>query len=77
MLPIAIQEAALPALPSPFVSWSRALVRARRRGAGRPKPVGGVAEEEAAGDYPYPRLLLVGVMIGAGLRILLNMVSDR
>lgn len=77
VLPIAVHEAALPALRSPFVSWGRALLGLRQAGAAKAGPVRGPADEEAAPDFPYPRLLLVGVIVGAGLRMLLDMVSDR
>jgi hypothetical protein len=70
-LPIVKQEAALPAVRSPFASWSRAMIRLERpaRAAGPAQAI------EESGDYQSPRLLLVAVVLGAGLQMLLSFVS--
>jgi hypothetical protein len=78
VLPIvqAREEAAVPALPSPFVSWSRALTRLRVAGAA---PTGARTNQavEEGGDYDYPRLLLLAVLVGAGIRMLLEFAGGR
>lgn len=76
LLPIVSPELQLPATPSPFVSWCRALVEevrpARRRAA-----AAAAAAEAQDDDYRYPGLLLAAVLVGAGLRLLLGFGADR
>ena len=72
MLPVAVRCAALPARPSPFASWRRDLIRLPRRA-----PAPAVAAEEEVGDFRCPRLLLMAVMVGAGLKMLLSLGVAR
>ena len=73
-LPVALRESTLPAVPGPFASWSRALVQVRApvRRAAR---VAATAEE--SGELRCPRLVLMAVMIGAGLKLLLSFGTSR
>jgi hypothetical protein len=73
VLPVVRDEAALPALRSPFVSWNRSMIRLL---AAAPEGARAGAPEES-GDYEYPRLLLMAVVLGAGLRMLLNFAAGR
>ena len=75
VLPVVQEQASLPALRSPFVSWSRSLVQLRTPGGDR-RSRAAVMDEES-GEYRYPGLLLVAVVIGAGLRMLMNFASAR
>ncbi|MDQ4087749.1 MAG: hypothetical protein M3177_07050 [Pseudomonadota bacterium] len=78
VLPIVQEEpAALPALRSPFVSWSRALTRVSGAARADQGTARATAAEELSGDYQYPRLLLMAVILGAGLRVLLNLAAGR
>ena len=75
LLPIAGPASALPATPRPRARH-RWLVPVRPP---RPARAGGPAAEEAeeSGDYPYPRLLLTAVILGAGLKLLFGFASGR
>jgi hypothetical protein len=75
-LPVALATAALLAVPSPFASWSRVLVRLPPKAAPRAVAVQAAAIEES-GDFRCPRLLLMAVMVGAGLRLLLSPGAAR
>lgn len=74
VLPILVREDRLPAVPSPFLSWSRSLVRLPRLAAANAQPR---CLEEPAEDYRYPGLLLIAVAVGAGLRFLLGLGMER
>ena len=69
VLPVVVARLALPAPPSPFASWRRDLVRLGRRAV--PARCATRAIEESC-EPRYPRLLLMAVMVGAGLRMLLS-----
>ena len=74
VLPIVGEGApSLPVPSSPFVSWSRTMVRLGGTDAVAARP----ADEEESGDYRYPRLLLAAVIVGAGLKMLLSFASPR
>ena len=75
VLPVPIASASLPALPGPFASWRRDLVRFTPRVATRLSAAPAAADE--VGDFRYPRLLLMGVMFGAGLKMLLTLGAAR
>ena len=78
VLPIAqLDEASLPALRSPFVSWSRSLTRLRGPAAATANGATPAGAREESGDYDYPRLLLLGLVLGAGLRMLLSLTGGR
>lgn len=68
-LPVAVPGAVLPALPGRFASWRRDLVRLRR--PAHCASVVARADEESDDDR-CPRLLLMAVMLGAGLKVLLT-----
>jgi hypothetical protein len=72
VLPVAVRGATLPARPSPFASWRRDLIRLPGR-----SPAPAVAAEEEVGDFRCPRLLLMAVMLGAGLKMLLSLGVAR
>ena len=74
LLPIVSPELQLPAAPSPFVSWCRAMV-AKAHPARRQAAVATVEVEE--GDYRYPGLLVAAVLVGAGLKLLLGFGAGR
>jgi hypothetical protein len=75
VLPIVQETASLPALRSPYVSWSRALIRFKPGGARRAAAAAPIEEE--TDDYRYPGLLLAAVLFGAGLKMLLGFTSTR
>ena len=75
MLPVVVPRLALPAPPSPFASWRRDLVRLGRR-ASLPARNAARAIDES-GEPRFPRMLLMAVMVGAGLRMLLSMGATR
>ena len=74
LLPAAGPDAALPAARRPRRT-GRALVRIR------PRRLAGVGASAAAAeeswDYPYPRLLLTAVIVGAGLKMLFGTAFGR
>ena len=74
VLPVVVQRLALPAPPSPFASWRRDLVRL---GRGARVPAMAAAAREESGEPPFPRLLLMAVMVGAGLKVLLSLGTAR
>jgi hypothetical protein len=75
VLPIVVPRLALPAPLSPFASWRRDLMRLSRRAGW---PVRGAARAiEESGEPRYPRLLLMAVMVGAGVRMLLSLGAAR
>jgi hypothetical protein len=73
VLPVPVPPVTLPALPGPFASWRRDLVRLTPRAALR---VAATRAEEA-GEFRCPRLLLMAVMLGAGLKMLLTFGAAR
>ncbi len=74
VLPVPVPAAALPALPGRFASARRDLVRLTPRAEAAPAAILGAEE---AGDFRCPRLLLVAVMLGAGLKMLLTPGAAR
>jgi len=75
VLPVVVPRLALPAPPSPFASWRRDLVRLGRR-ASLPARNAARAIDES-GEPRFPRVLLMAVMVGAGLRMLLSMGAAK
>ena len=74
VLPVPVQDVALPARPNPFLSWCRDLARPRRRKAAA--AVAAAAAQEIV-ELRYPRLLIMAVMVGAGLRLLFGAGASR
>ena len=71
VLPVVLEGAAVPARRRAL--GSRALIRVQQR----PAAAAALASAEEGDDYKYPRLLLVAVIVGAGLRLLLGLASGR
>jgi hypothetical protein len=70
-LPILHHEVQLPAVRSPFFSWSRDLTPLSR--IGRPARV----EDERPEEFQCSRLMLIAVLVGAGLNMLFGFGSAR
>jgi hypothetical protein len=66
-LPVLHPEANLPAVRPAYSSWNRALVRL----AGRRIPGGAIPVREDE-EPPYPYLLAIAALVGAGLQLLLR-----
>ena len=73
VLPVPVPSPRLPALPGPFAALRRDLVRLAPRAA---TPLPAAAPEEV-GDFRCPRLLLMTVMLGVGLKMLLTLGATR
>jgi hypothetical protein len=74
-LPVLHREANLPAIRSPFSSWSRDMVRVKRAPRTARALVAAVADGEQ--ESAYPRLLIIAALVGAGLQLLLSFGSGR
>ncbi|HEY5722602.1 MAG TPA: hypothetical protein VIT45_09800 [Allosphingosinicella sp.] len=75
VLPILHPQANLPALRPSFMSWSRQL--SRMRAARRPEPAPSAEEKEAKEKEPYPRLIVLVALIGAGLQLIMGLGGRR
>lgn len=65
VLPTLHREANLPAVRPPFLSWSRQLMRLAGRGVGETPS----ARADEAPEQPYPGLLILAALVGAGLQL--------
>ena len=65
VLPTLHREANLPAVRPPFLSWSRQLMRLAGRGVGEAPS----ARADEAPEQPYPGLLILAALVGAGLQL--------
>lgn len=75
VLPVALPSASLPALPGRFGAWRRDLVPLGRAPVA---PRAAMLPEEAEAEaLRCPRLLLLAVMIGAGLKMVLTLGAER
>ena len=74
VLPTLHREANLPAVRPPFASWNRQLMRLAGRGIGKAETAGGGGDEPE--ERPYPGLLIVAALIGAGLQLIFGF-GDR
>ncbi|HEY0113031.1 MAG TPA: hypothetical protein VGB59_07735 [Allosphingosinicella sp.] len=76
-LPVLHREANLPAVRTPFASWSRDMVRLKRMR--RPAPaVAATADAEVQRQQEsYPKLLIAAALVGAGIQLLLSFGSGR
>jgi hypothetical protein len=70
VLPVLHRQANLPAVRTPFASWSRQLVRLRSR------PGAGAAALEKEEPH-YPALLVIAALVGAGLQLIFGIGSSR
>jgi hypothetical protein len=71
VLPVLHSQANLPAVRSGFTSWSRqlALLAAGRK----EKPAAPPDEKEAKENEPFPKLIVIVALIGAGLQLLFGL----
>jgi hypothetical protein len=72
-LPVLHREANLPAVRPPFASWSRDVVRLRRRAPKATAAAVAVEREEPQ----YPALLVLAALVGAGLQLIFGLGSGR
>lgn len=75
VLPVLHREANLPAVRPPFASWSRSVVRLRRPPAAAAAASAAAVHETE--EPPYPRLLVLAALVGAGLQLLFSLGSSR
>jgi hypothetical protein len=76
VLPVLHREANLPAVRPPFASWSRDMVRLRRRGSAASEAAAAAVAVERE-EPQYPRLLVLAALVGAGLQLILSLGSGR
>lgn len=76
-LPVLHHQANLPAVRPDFASWSRQLARILRAAPSKEKPECDGAEAERKVKEPYPRLIVIVALIGAGLQMLVSFGSGR
>jgi hypothetical protein len=75
VLPVLHRDSNLPAVRPPFASWSRDMVRLRRRPR---KPSASAAALAVEREEPqYPQLLVLAALVGAGLQLLFSLGSGR
>ncbi len=74
VLPVPVRSASLPALPGRFAAARRELTKLSPRARAAP---GAAGSAEEVGDFRCPRLLLMAVMLGAGLKMLLTLGAAR
>lgn len=76
VLPVLHDQANLPAVRSGFLSWCRQLKRnvAARAAIDADQAA---AEQEARVNEPYPRLLVLVALVGAGLQLLMGFSGRR
>ncbi|MEA3053186.1 MAG: hypothetical protein QOG72_2089 [Sphingomonadales bacterium] len=76
VLPVLHRDSNLPAVRPPFASWSRDMVRLRRRPRGR--AAAAAAEAVLEREEPqYPGLLVLAALVGAGLQLIFSLGSGR
>jgi hypothetical protein len=74
VLPVLHRDSNLPAVRAPFASWSRDMVRLRRRASERAAAAADVLDRE---EPQYPRLLVFAALVGAGLQLIFSLGSGR
>ena len=72
-LPVLHRDSNLPAVRPPFASWSRDMVRLRRRARTAAAAAPAIEREEPQ----YPRLLVLAALVGAGLQLIFSLGSGR
>jgi len=76
VLPIPLQGNQLPATRGGYLSWSRDLAaKAKRRGGAAAAETAGSRDEVE--EKPYPRLVVMALMVGASLQLLLTLRRPR
>jgi hypothetical protein len=76
VLPVLHEQSNLPAVRPSFTSWSRQLARiAKLRSKAREDRV--EEEAEARDNEPYPALLVIAALVGAGLQLLFGFGRRR
>ena len=76
-LPVLHPQANLPMVRPSFMSWNRQLARLLRAKPRKPGVPSDGAEAERAAKEPYPKLIVIVALIGAGLQILFSFGSGR
>src|SRR3954471_18987697 len=71
VLPVLHRDSNLPAVRPPFASWSRDMVRLRRRARKGPAAAAALAVERE--EPQYPQLLVLAALVGAGLQLLFSL----
>jgi hypothetical protein len=74
-LPVLHRDSNLPAVRPPFASWSRDMVRLRRRAPAGTAAAAAVAVERE--EPQYPPLLVLAALVGAGLQLIFSLGSGR
>ncbi|HEX2763249.1 MAG TPA: hypothetical protein VHM92_05315 [Allosphingosinicella sp.] len=73
-LPVLHRDANLPAVRTPFASWSRDIVLGRRRKRRGQNATAAIVERE---EPQYPAFLVVAALVGAGLQLIFSLGSGR
>jgi hypothetical protein len=76
VLPVLHDQANLPAVRSGFMSWCRQL-KGSATARAVVDPDRAAAEAEARASQPYPRLLVIVALVGAGLQLLMGFGGGR
>jgi hypothetical protein len=76
VLPVLHREANLPAVRPPFASWSRDMVRLRRRRRVKETASAAAVSVERE-ELQYPPLLVLAALVGAGLQLIFSLGSGR
>jgi hypothetical protein len=76
-LPVLHHQANLPAVRPSFTSWSRQLAQILRARRIKEEAPSDGAEAERQVKEPYPRLIVIAALIGAGLQMLFGFGSGR
>jgi hypothetical protein len=80
VLPVLHRDANLPAVRSPFFSWSRDMVQARstrRERRHRASAAAAAVLPAEREEAQYPRLLVFAALVGAGLQLIFSLGSAR
>ncbi len=76
-LPMLHPQANLPMVRPSFMSWSRQLARLLRSSRRKEEAKSDGAEAERQAKEPYPKLIVIVALIGAGLQMLFSFGSGR
>ncbi|HYD38487.1 MAG TPA: hypothetical protein VEA60_12790 [Allosphingosinicella sp.] len=75
-LPVLHRDSNLPAVRPRFASWSRDMVRLRRRVPAAAAAAAAVPAAERE-EPQYPALLVIAALVGAGLQLIFSLGSGR